>query len=118
MGGVFCIGFCKTNIINVLCNDRKNLNMTAVVAKDIDNIRFTEAYAEYASMSRSDAKSSNNEINFLLSESEVFEYGDPRTEQYLTLIEKANAKYNVGLTKGELKEKTRLSIEIIENLSH
>merc|ERR1712030_148557 len=105
MGGVFCIGFCKTNIINVLCNDRKNLNMTAVVAKDIDNIRFTEAYAEYA-----DAKSSNNEINFLISDSEVFEYGDPRTEQYLTLIEKANAKYNVGLTKGELKEKTRLSI--------
>ena len=86
--------------------------MTAMVAKDIDNIRFTEAYSLYAAKSRSDAKSSNNELNFLLSKSGVFEYADPRTEQYHTIIKLANSKYSVGLTREELKEKTRLSMDI------
>ena len=100
------------DISNNVYNDRQNLNMTAAAAKDIDNIRYTEALSLYASKSRSDSKSSNNELNFLLSKSGVFEYADPRTEQYSSIIEKANAKYAVGLTREELKEKTRLSMEI------
>ena len=100
------------DINNNLFNDRQNLNMTAIIAKDIDNIRLTEAWSLYAAKSRSDAKSSNNELNFLLSKSGVFEYADPRTEQYHTIIKKAYSKYSVGITRDELKEKTRLSMEI------
>lgn len=37
------------------------------------------------------AKSSNIELNFLLSKSGIFEYADPRTEQYYTIIKKANS---------------------------
>merc|ERR1712030_27053 len=100
------------DINNNLFNDRQNLNLTALIAKDIDNIGFTEASSLYAAKSRSDAKSSNNELTFLLSKSRVFEYADPCTEQYHTIIKEANEKYSVGLTREEVKEKTRLSMDI------
>ena len=91
--------------------------MTAMAAKDIDNIHYTEAYSLYAAKSRSDAKSSNNELNFLLSKSGVFEYADPRTEQYLTIVKEANSKHSVGLTREELKEKIRLSMDITSTVT-
>ena len=100
------------DINNSLFNDRQNLNLTALIAKDIDNIRFTEAISLYAAKSRSDAKSSNDELTFLLSTSGVFEYADPHTEQYHKIIKEANEKYSVGLTREEVKEKTRLSMDI------
>merc|ERR1712055_1020038 len=88
------------------------LNLTAVAAKDIDNIRNTEALSSYAAKLRSDAKSSNNALNFLLSKSGSFEYADPRTEQISSIIENSNGKYAVGLTRDELREKIKLSTEL------
>jgi hypothetical protein len=105
------------DVDNGLYNNRLNLNLTAIIAKDLDNIRLTEAWSSQSVNSFSHAKSSNNELNHLFSGSGIFEFSDPRTEQYYTMIENLNSKYSVGLTKAELKEKTRLSVDITDMIT-
>ena len=60
------------DVDNGLVNNRLNLNLTAIVAKDLDNIRLTEAWSSQLVNSVSHAKSSNNELNHLFSRSEIF----------------------------------------------
>ena len=97
---------------NALHNNHNNLNLTAQIAKDLDNIRLTEAWSSQSVNSLSHAEASNNEESHLFSRSGIFEFSDPRSEEYYTVIEQLNSKNSVGLTKAELKEMTRLSADI------
>ena len=100
------------DVDNAIINDYINLNLTALIAKDIDNIRKTEAWSSDSANSVSHAEASNNVISHLFSRSGVFEFSDPNTEKYYSRIERTVSKNSVGLTKLELKEMTRLSTDI------
>ena len=97
---------------NAIENDYINLNITALIAKDIDNIRKTEAWSSDSTNSVSHAEASNNVLAHLFSRSGVFEFSYPNTEKYYTRIGKTVSKNSVGLTNLELKEMTRLSTDI------
>ena len=96
---------------NALENNYINLNLTALIAKDIDNIRLTEAWSSDSANSVSHAEASNNVIAHLFSRSGVFEFSDPNTEKYYSVIKQTVSKNSVGLTNLELQEMTRLSVD-------
>ena len=100
---------------NGLINNNLNLNLTASLAKDVDTFRTTEDWSSHSVNTLSQSKSSNNELNHLFSRSGVFEFSDPMTEKYYTLIKDLNSKYSVGLTNAVLAEKTK---QKYDNNSH
>merc|ERR1712030_111637 len=103
----------RTDDIQIcLTNNHKNLNLTSIIAKDLDNIRETEAWSSQSSIALSNAESSNDEVNHLFSRSGIFEFSDPRSEEYYTKIAQLNSKNRVGLTNAELKEMIRISADI------
>ena len=100
------------DVDNAIHNNYVNLNLTVQIAKDIDNIRHTEAWSSQSVNSLSHAEASNDEVNHLFSKSETFEFSDPRTEEFYTAIEEMNSRHAVGLTESEIRETTRLSADI------
>ena len=58
---------------NALTNNHINLNLTSLIAKDLDNIRETEAWSSQSTIALSNAESSNNEVNHLFSRSGIFD---------------------------------------------
>ena len=75
---------------NALHNNHNNLNLTAQIAKDLDNIRLTEAWSPQLVNSLSHAEASNKEESHLFSRSGIFEFSDTRSEEYYTVIEQVN----------------------------
>ena len=90
------------DVDNGLYNNRLNLNLTATIAKDLDNIRLTEAWSSQSVNSVSHAEASSNVIAHLFSRSGVFKFSDPNTEKYYTIVKQIVSKFSVGLTKLEL----------------
>ena len=64
----------KEDVGNAIHNDYVNLNLTGIIAKDMDNIRQTEAWSSLSGNAVSQAKSSSEVINHMFSRSEVFEF--------------------------------------------
>ena len=96
------------DVDNALENNYINLNLTALIAKDIDNIRLTEAWSSDSANSVSHAEASNNVIAHLFSRSGVFEFSDPNTEKYYSAIKQTVSKNSVGLTNLELLKSFRV----------
>merc|ERR1712030_297140 len=84
------------DVDNALTNNHINLNLTSLIAKDLDNIRETEAWSSQSTIALSNAESSNDEVNHLFSQSGIFEFSDPRLEEYYTKIAQLNSKNRVG----------------------
>ena len=97
---------------NAIHNNYVNLNLTGIIAKDLDNIRQTEAWSSQSGNSVSQAESSSEEINHLFSRSKVFEFSNPRSEEFYNAIEDRVSRDAVGLTESEVRESTRLSADI------
>ena len=95
-----------------LYNNNINLNVSSIIAKDLDSIRFTGALATDAVNSYNHAVQLNNQISHLFSESEVIEFSSPFTESWFRGIVDINKKNSIGLTKSELMEKSRISADI------
>ena len=102
----------EEDVGNALHNNYINLNLTGIIAKDLDNIRQTEAWSSLSGNSVSQAKSSSEVINHLFSRSKVFEFSDPQSEEFYSAIGLRVSKNAVGLTTSEAKESTRLSAEL------
>ena len=100
------------DVDNTLHNNYVNLNLTGLIAKDLDNIRLTEAWSSQSGNSVSQAESSGEEINHLFSKSEIFEFSNPRSEEFYNTIGEVVSRYSTGLTKSEVMESTRLSADI------
>ena len=60
------------DVDNAIHNNYVNLNLTGLIAKDLDNIWLTEAWSSQSGNSVSQAESSGEEINHLFSKSEIF----------------------------------------------
>ena len=55
------------DVDNAIHNNWVNLNISVEIAKDIDNIRHTEAWSSHAINTLSHAEATNDEINHLFS---------------------------------------------------
>ena len=102
----------EEDVGNAIYNNYVNLNLTGIIAKDMDNIRQTEAWSSLSSNSVSQAQSSSKVIDHMFSRSEVFEFSDPQSESFFNAIKERVSKNAIGLTESEKGEATRLSAEL------
>ena len=90
----------------------KNLGLLGEMAKDVDGVRQSATLSSHAFTNLNHAIQLNNEFNHLISRKGTLEFSGPSSEVYFNAIKKMNSKDTVGLTKSQVKEKTRLSADI------
>ena len=89
-----------------------NLDMIGEVAKDIDGVIQTAAHSSHAFTNLNHAIQLNNEFNHLVSRKGTLEFSDPSTELYFSAVKAMNSKNSIGLSRSQVKDKTRLSAEL------
>ena len=95
-----------------LHNNNINLEVSRVIAKDLDSLRFTQALASDAINSYNHAVQLNTQISHLFSDSEVIKFSNPFTENWFQGIIDINKKNSIGLSTSEMKEKSRISGDV------
>ena len=117
----------EEDLDNGIHNNMLNFNISAAIAKDLDNIRYASTLSALNVNELYQATSTNNEVKHLFSKATVFSFSDPSTEQWFTDIEDMVSNNTGHLTKSESKEVTRLSAELtnmvttlvpLSNISH
>ena len=102
----------EEDVDNGIHNNMLNFNISAAIAKDLDNVRYASTLSAHNVNTLHHASQTNNEINHLFSKAKILSFLDPATEQWYSAIEDMVSNSTSFLTNSEIKEVTRLSAEL------
>ena len=70
----------EEDVDNGIHNNMLNFNISAAIAKDLDNVRYASTLSAHNVNTLHHASQTNNEINHLFSKEKILSFSDPATE--------------------------------------